>query len=118
MTGKGLQAWEYKIHKGGDMGIYDKNICTTLEKIELQPGPTKAEKEMLAREGLRIRMDHVLWLDEDTVAGGYYGESAWIWPNSFPNQISQEELERRTTPGPPMFPHYHEFPELSSKKKK
>ena len=49
------------------MGTYDKNICTTLEKIELQPGPTKEEKEMLAREGLRIRMDHVLWLDEDTV---------------------------------------------------
>lgn len=94
------------------MGIYDKNICTTLEKIELQPGPTKEEKEMLFGEGKRIRMEHVLWLDEDTVAGGYYGESAWIWPDSFPNQISLEELERRTTPGPPMFPHYHEFPEL------
>jgi hypothetical protein len=96
------------------MGKYDKHICTTLEKIELQPGPTKEEKIMLANEGLRIMMDHVLWLDADTLAGGYYGESAWIWPSSYPNQISQEELTKRTTPGPPMFPHYHEFPELLS----
>jgi len=94
------------------MGKYDKYICTTLEKIELQPGPTKDEKIMLAKEGLRIRLEHVLWLDADVLHGGYYGESAWIWPNNFPNQISQEELERRTTPGPPMFPHYHEYPEL------
>ena len=96
------------------MGNYDKHICTTLERIELQPGPTKEEKIMLANEGRRIMMDHVLWLDADVLAGGYYGESAWIWPGSYPNQISQEELAKRTTPGPPMFPHYHEFPELLS----
>ena len=81
--------------KGDRMGKYDKHICTTLEKIELQPGPTKEEKIMLANEGRRIMMDHVLWLDSDVLAGGYYGESAWIWPGSYPNQISQEELAKK-----------------------
>ena len=72
------------------MGKYDKHICTTLEKIELQPGPTKEEKIMLANEGLRIMMDHVLWLDAETLAGGYYGESAWIWPSSIPTRFPRK----------------------------
>lgn len=96
------------------MGEFEKYICTTLEKIHLQPGPTPEEKIMLAKEGLRIQMENMLWLDSDVLPGGYYGEAAWVWPKTYPNQISDEELKRRTTENAPMAPHYHEFPELLS----
>ncbi len=96
------------------MGNYDKYICTTLHKRHLLPGPTPDERDMLAAEGLRIRMEHILWIDNDIIPGAYYGESTWIWPQSYPNQITPEELARRTTAIAPMFPHAHDFPELLS----
>ena len=96
------------------MGNYDKYICTTLEKIHLQPGPTPAEKIMLAKEGWRLRMENILWLDAEVLPGGYYGEAAWIWPETYARQITQDILNTRTTPNAPMFPHYHEYPELLS----
>ena len=96
------------------MSDTDKYICTTLEKKHLLPGPTPEERIMLAKEGWRIRMESVLWIDSDVIPGAYYGESAWIWPQSYPNQISPQELAKRTSAGPPMFPHIHDFPELLS----
>ena len=96
------------------MGKYDKYICTTLQKRHLLPGPTPAERDRLAADGWRIRMEHVLWVDEDVIPGAYYGESTWIWPDSYPNQIPPEELAKRTNNPTPMFPHVHDFPELLS----
>lgn len=96
------------------MGRYDKHICTTLHKRHMLPGPTPEQRDMLAAEGLRIRMEHVLWIDGDVIPGAYYGESTWIWPQSYPGQIAQEELQKRTTSEKPMFPHDHDFPELLS----
>ena len=84
------------------MGNYDKYICTTLEKIHLQPGPTPDEKIMLAKEGWRLRMENILWLDADILPGGYYGEAAWIWPATYAGQITQDILDTRTTPNAPM----------------
>ena len=94
------------------MGNFDKYICTTLHKRHMLPGPTPEERDMLAAEGLRIRMEHILWIDDDIIPGAYYGESTWIWPPSYPNQITPEELAERTTEMAPMFPHAHDFPEL------
>lgn len=96
------------------MGHYDEYICTTLHKRHLLPGPTPEQRDRLAAEGLRIGMEHVLWIDGDVIPGAYYGESTWIWPRSYPGQITPEELAKRTTSMKPMFPHEHGFPELLS----
>jgi len=96
------------------MGQYDKYICTTLQKRHMLPGPTPEQRDKLATEGKRISMEHVLWIDADVIPGAYYGESTWIWPASYPNQISWEELVKRGMPAPGMYPHVHDFPELLS----
>jgi hypothetical protein len=96
------------------MGKYDKYICTKLYKREELPGPTPAERDKLAAEGKRISMEHVLWIDDDVIPGAYYGESTWIWPPSYPNQITYAEQLKRTANPKPMFPHAHDFPELLS----
>jgi len=96
------------------MGKYDKYICTTLQKRHMLPGPGPEERDKLAAEGRRISMEHVLWIDDEVIPGAYYGESTWIWPPSYPNQISWEELMKRGLQTPTMFPHVHDFPELLS----
>jgi hypothetical protein len=78
------------------------------------PGPTPSERDKLSAEGLRISMEHVLWIDDEVIPGAYYGETTWIWPSSYPNQISREELAKRTSNPRPMFAHAHDFPELLS----
>jgi hypothetical protein len=97
-----------------NMAKYSKYICTQLHKREMLPGPTPREREQLAAEGLRISMEHVLWIDDDIIPGAYYGESTWIWPRSYPGQIPPEELAKRFANARPMFPHAHDFPELLS----
>lgn len=96
------------------MGKYDQYICTTLHKRHMLPGPTPEQRDQLAAEGLRISMEHILWIDSDVIPGAYYGESTWIWPQSYPGQITPEELMKRSTPMKLMFPHAHSFPELLS----
>jgi hypothetical protein len=94
------------------MAKYDRYICTELKKRHMLPGPTPEERDKLAAEGLRISMEHVLWIDDEVIPGAYYGESTWIWPASYPNQISWEEAMKRAANPTPMFPHAHNFPEL------
>lgn len=96
------------------MAKYDNYICTTLQKRHMLPGPSPEERDKLAAEGRRISMEHVLWIDDEVIPGAYYGESTWIWPPSYPNQISWEELMKRGLQTPTMFPHVHDFPELLS----
>ncbi len=96
------------------MARYEKYICTTLQKRHMLPGPGPEERDRLAAEGRRIPMEHVLWIDDEVIPGAYYGESTWIWPPSYPDQISWEELVKRGMPAPAMFPHAHDFPELLS----
>jgi hypothetical protein len=96
------------------MGKYDKYICTQLFKRDMLPGPTPEERDKIAAEGKRISMEHVLWIDDDIIPGAYYGESTWIWPPSYPNQITFAEQLKRTANPKPMFPHAHDFPELLS----
>lgn len=96
------------------MGKYDKYICTELKKRHMLPGPSPEERDKLTAEGLRIPMESVLWIDDEVIPGAYYGESTWIWPPSYPNQISWEELMKRGMQAPGMFPHVHDFPELLS----
>ena len=96
------------------MGKYDKYICTTLQKRHMLPGPTPEERDKLAAEGKRISMEHTLWIDDEVIPGAYYGEATWIWPASYPGQISREEQMKLPTNDKPMFPHAHDFPELLS----
>jgi hypothetical protein len=96
------------------MGKYDKYICTELHKKDMLPGPAPAEREAIYAEGLRTSLEHVLWIDSEIIPGAFYGESTWVWPRSYPNQISTEEEARRTSNPKPMFPHAHDFPELLS----
>ena len=97
------------------MGNYDKYICTTLEKIHLQPGPTPDEKIMLAKEGWRLRMENILWLDADVLPGallwrGCLDMAGYIRGSGYPG-ISWIHVPHQTHP---LFPHYHEYPELLS----
>ncbi len=96
------------------MGKYDKYICTTLEKRYRLPGPTPEQRDRLAADGKRIGMEHLHWIDEDVIPGAYYGESTWIWPPDYPNQVTWEDLTKVGFQVPDMFPHVHDFPELLS----
>jgi hypothetical protein len=96
------------------MGKYDKYICTTLQKRHMLPGPTPEQRDKLAAEGRRISMEHIHWIDEDVIPGAYYGETTWIWPPDYPNQVSWQELMKEGMESPGMFPHVHDFPELLS----
>ena len=96
------------------MAKYDKYICTTLQKRHLLPGPTPEERDKLAAEGKRISMEHLHWIDAEVIPGAYYGETTWMWPPSYPNQVSWQELMKRGMQAPGMFPHVHDFPELLS----
>ena len=96
------------------MAKYAKYICTELYKRNMLPGPAPAERDCLAAEGLRVSLEHVLWIDSDVIPGAYYGETVWIWPQSYPHQITPVELSKRFTDAKPMFPHVHDFPEILS----
>ena len=96
------------------MGQYDKYICTTLEKRHLLPPPTPEQRDRLAAMGRRIPMEHVHWIDEDVIPGAYYGETTWMWPPEYPNQVMWEQLAAEGFSTPTMFPHAHGFPELLS----
>src|SRR4030042_3724424 len=73
------------------MGQYDKYICTTLQKRHMLPGPTPEQRDKLAASGKRISMEHILWVDNEVIPGAYYGETTFIWPSSYPGQITREE---------------------------
>jgi hypothetical protein len=96
------------------MGQYDRYICTTLQKRHMLPGPTPEQRDKLAAAGKRISMEHVLWIDADVIPGAYYGESTWIWPADYLNQVSWQELIKQGMAAPGMYPHVHDFPELLS----
>ena len=96
------------------MGKYDKYICTELKKRHMLPGPTPEERDNIAAEGLRLGMEHLLWIDDEVIPGAYYSESTWIWPNSYPHVLPWAEAMKRSVNDTPMFPHAHEFPELLS----
>jgi hypothetical protein len=94
------------------MGQYDKYICTTLQKRDNLPGPNPAEIDKLHAAGKRISMEHILWIDNEVIPGAYYGETTYIWPSTYPGQITWEEQSKLPTNDKPMFPHAHDFPEL------
>jgi len=96
------------------MTIYSQFICTKLYKRDMLPGPSPVERDQIVAQGRRIRMEHVLWIDEEIIPGAYYGESTWIWPNSYPGQMTETEMARFSGNAKPMFPHVHDFPELLS----
>jgi len=97
------------------MGKYDKYIINQLYKRDRLPGPTPENRDILAQEGKRMSMEHLLWLDSDVIPGSYYGESTWLWPSNYPNQGDPKELaDRGMANMKPMFPHAHSFPELLS----
>lgn len=96
------------------MAKYDKYICTKLFKRDMLPGPSPEERDQIAARGQRIRMEHVLWIDEDIIPGAFYGESTWVWPPSYPHQMTDEAMSKFAGNAKPMFPHVHDFPELLS----
>jgi hypothetical protein len=96
------------------MANYDKYFCTTLQKRNMLPGPNPEERDKLAAKSKRIGMEHILWLDKEVIPGSYYGETTYIWPSTYPGQITREEQMKLPTNDKPMFPHTHDFPELLS----
>ncbi|GEM_PF-508887 len=91
-----------------------KYICTSLQKEHLLPGPTPEERRELAAQGKRLGLEHVHWIDRDVIPGAYYGETTWMWPSYFPNQVTWDELASAGKRLPILNPHAHDFPELLS----
>jgi hypothetical protein len=56
----------------------DKYIVTDIKPDKLFPG----EKPFAGRTpGAQLKTPtHVMWLDSDVVAGAFYSECVWIWP--------------------------------------
>jgi hypothetical protein len=82
---------------------YGKYIVTELkENIEL-PGFRRGEKigQGLV-DGVRRRMEHVIWMDSEVVPGSFYSECVWFWPGKMP--------PRGAAGGPPA--HTHPFDEV------
>ncbi len=91
-----------------------KYICTSLQKEDLLPGPTPEERRELAADGKRLALEHVHWIDQDVIPGAYYGETTWMWPSHFPDQVTWDELASAGKRLPILSPHAHHFPELLS----
>jgi len=88
---------------------YGKYIVTELKKnIEL---PDFRPKENIGQgelDGVRRRMEHVIWMDSEVVPGSFYSECVWFWPGQDP---TPEQLEEMSNGGGPQA-HTHPFDEV------
>lgn len=97
---------------------YGKYICTELKQGVVMPGFKGDQKIGQGyRDGYRMPLEHVIWMDEEVIPGAFYAECTWQWPNTMKDQrqmiITPEMAERmRKEGGPGITPHSHPFIEL------
>jgi len=82
---------------------YGKYIVTELKQnIELPGFRRGQEIGQGLVDGVRRRMEHVIWMDSEVVPGSFYSECVWFWPGQMPPPGE--------TGGPPA--HTHPFDEV------
>jgi hypothetical protein len=94
---------------------YGKYICTELKQGVVMPGYKGPQKIGQGyRDGYRMGLEHVIWMDEDVIPGAYYAECCWQWPETMKDQrprlklINPEDAKK----SPAIIPHDHPFNEL------
>jgi len=98
---------------------YGKYICTDLKQGVVMPGFKGDQKIGQGyRDGYRMGLEHVIWMDSEVIPGGFYGEYTWQWPSTMKDQrqivrpkvITPEMMKN----APGITPHSHPFIEIFS----
>ncbi len=101
---------------------YGKYITTELKKGIVMPG-YKGPQEIAQgyRDGYRLGLEHVIWMDKEVLPGAFYGEYTWQWPSTMKDQMQMPRMEmpKLVTPElvksgkvPGIMPHSHPFIEI------
>ena len=103
---------------------YGKYITTELKRGIVMPGYKGPQQISQGyRDGYRLGLEHVLWMDNEVLPGGFYGEYTWQWPNTMKDQrpmprmqmpalVTPELVKSGKVPG--IMPHAHPFIEIFS----
>jgi hypothetical protein len=94
---------------------YGPYISTDLKHIEKMPD-YKGDQVIgrgYDKDGYRLELEHINWMDGEVIPGAFYAESTWIWPSTFRDQrpkpiLTREELEQAAG----VAAHAHEFSEV------
>jgi hypothetical protein len=101
---------------------YGKYITTELKRNVVMPG---YKGPQLIRQGYadgcRLALEHVIWMDNEVLPGGFYGEYTWQWPPRMKDQrqtarppmpelVTPELVKSGKVPG--IAPHSHPFIEI------
>ena len=79
---------------------YGKYICTELKKGVKMPGYKGPQVIGQGyRDGYRMPLEHVIWMDEEVIPGAFYVECVWFWPTDKEDKGSPE-------------PHTHDYDEV------
>jgi hypothetical protein len=103
---------------------YGKYITTELKKGIVMPGYKGPQKiEQGYRDGHRLGLEHVIWMDTEVLPGSFYGEYTWQWPSTMKDQAQMPRFQqpKLVTPElvksgkvPGIMPHSHPFVEIFS----
>jgi hypothetical protein len=95
---------------------YGKYICTELKQGVVMPGFKGDQKIGQGyRDGYRMPLEHVIWMDNEVIPGAFYAECTWQWPDTMKNQrkrtamVITPEMAKKM---PGIQPHSHPFIEL------
>ena len=103
---------------------YSKYITTELKRGIVMPGYKGDQHiEQGYRDGYRLGLEHVIWMDNEVIPGAFYGEYTWQWPNTMKDQrqaprwkvpelVTPELVKSGKVPG--IMPHSHPFIEIFS----
>jgi hypothetical protein len=105
---------------------YGKYITTELKRGIVMPG-FKGPQQIAQgyRDGYRLGLEHVIWMDNEVLPGAFYGEYTWQWPNTMKDQSKAQrmmmQMPELVTPElvksgkvPGIIPHSHPFIEIFS----
>jgi hypothetical protein len=95
---------------------YGKYICTELKQGVVMPGFKGDQKIGQGyRDGFRMPLEHVIWMDSEVIPGAFYAECTWQWPDTMKDQRKRTAMVitpemAKNMPG--IKPHSHPFIEL------
>jgi hypothetical protein len=93
---------------------YGKYICTDLKQGVVMPGYKGPQVIGQGyRDGYRLGLEHVIWMDSEVIPGAFYSEQTWVWPSTFKDQrprpvLTPEQIAKM----PGIAPHTHPFAEI------
>ncbi|OGO30596.1 MAG: hypothetical protein A2Z29_11520 [Chloroflexi bacterium RBG_16_56_11] len=94
---------------------HGKYITTELKQGVVMPGFKGDQKIGQGyRDGYRMGLEHVIWMDEEVIPGAFYAECTWQWPPTMKDQRPRPSVitpeMAKNMPG--ITPHSHPFIEL------